>query len=651
MNRTTAFTLFVLASLLLGTITVQQVHSGSPQIIFVKPDGSIYPSSAPIQRSGETLTLTSNITNPIVIEQDNIVFDGAGYTLQGSRSGVAFNLTCSNVTVQNVKIANWQAGFLGVFDNNTIKDSLVTHCESAFKIYAQRYVILGNVIENNNEAIRVGQGGLHLIANNSFVNNGAGLTLYDSGNVIVDNNFVNCSLEAIYLDSSGWSQTVYHNNFLNNQKDLVDSSNGIGKPEVASLSPWDSGSSGNYWSNYPGSDLNGDGIGDAPFEIAAYLGNSIFDSNSFIDRYPLISPINVNQASEVFPATAPTSTPQPNSTSTDQATSMSFLENVIQLDVSKYTIDLGYGTLRTSNPGLTTDYLGYGLWHWDLGLTTANATFTISNNTVTSFSLQPTGGPLFSTFKISNSFDTALKIMQNYQTWTNDPDVNKMISLLNMAGSERNITEQSGNIDLKIVLAPFYTTFSWSYTYNGAEYSSVNLALSDFFGFPSVSFGDNRGLYKIGSTDISTSQQQATIAAEDFAHNFNYNVNFGNGTIVTVRNLNINQTNIQAKLFTTTRDPLTLYPYWSVHVPLDHNYPGETYAVTVDIWADTGTVFSAQRQIVPVASTTPEYSFNPAAELIQTFEIIVAVGVSVLVAIVVVLIYVLRSDGKKKSPT
>jgi hypothetical protein len=131
MNRTTAFTLLALASLLLGAIIVQQGNSASPQTIFVNPDGSINPFSAPIQRSGETLTLTRNISNPIVIEQDNIVFDGAGYTLQGSGKGVAFNLTCSNVTIQNVKLVNWQAGILGVFDNNTIKDSWIAHCESA----------------------------------------------------------------------------------------------------------------------------------------------------------------------------------------------------------------------------------------------------------------------------------------------------------------------------------------------------------------------------------------------------------------------------------------------------------------------------------------------------------------------------------------
>ena len=42
---------------------------------------------------------------------------------------------------------------------------------------------------------------------------------------------------------------------------------------------WDNGCEGNFWSNYNGTDLNRDGIGDTPYIIEA--------NNT--DRYPLMS--------------------------------------------------------------------------------------------------------------------------------------------------------------------------------------------------------------------------------------------------------------------------------------------------------------------------------------------------------------------------
>lgn len=48
----------------------------------------------------------------------------------------------------------------------------------------------------------------------------------------------------------------------------------------ARISVWDSGSEGNYWSDYNGTDSDGDGIGDTPY---------IIDSNN-VDNYPLMNP-------------------------------------------------------------------------------------------------------------------------------------------------------------------------------------------------------------------------------------------------------------------------------------------------------------------------------------------------------------------------
>ena len=425
---------------------------------------------------------------------------------------------------------------------------------------------------------------------------------------------------------------------------------GLGKPERYSLSPWDNGARGNYWSQYTGSDINGNGIGDVPYEIPTNRETNMPYSYTFIDRYPIVSPLNIDAETSQIPLTIPSQTPLPNSSSKDQATALLFLKNVPQLDVNKYIVTLGYSTASAPND-YPADYLGYGFVYWNNGVErTANASFTISNNAVTAFSLESTGGQLFTAYEISNSFDTATKFMQNYQTWTNDPDINKMITLLNRIGSEKNATEQTGNINLKIMVTNFYTTFSWSYNYNEVDYSGVTLSLSDFPGFSSISFTDNRGIYKIGNTNIEISKQQATNTAVNFVRNYHYAINFGNATIATIKDLNINETSIQANLLATSRNQITLYPYWRVQVPLDHTYPEKTYAVTVDVWADTGAVFNAQRQVAPTILTVPQYSYDPTT-LIQMLEITAIAMITVLLAILGVAIWVLRSYGKKKSPT
>ena len=60
---------------------------------------------------------------------------------------------------------------------------------------------------------------------------------------------------------------------------------------------WDNGSTGNYWSDYKGADVNHNGIGDTPYKI---------DSGN-IDNYPLVastgmtSSLPANKQTQPFP--------------------------------------------------------------------------------------------------------------------------------------------------------------------------------------------------------------------------------------------------------------------------------------------------------------------------------------------------------------
>jgi nitrous oxidase accessory protein NosD len=55
--------------------------------IYIRSNGSIEPSTAPINKSGNNYKLTDNIVmHTIVIQRDNIVLDGSDYMIEGNRS-------------------------------------------------------------------------------------------------------------------------------------------------------------------------------------------------------------------------------------------------------------------------------------------------------------------------------------------------------------------------------------------------------------------------------------------------------------------------------------------------------------------------------------------------------------------------------------
>jgi hypothetical protein len=54
---------------------------------------------------------------------------------------------------------------------------------------------------------------------------------------------------------------------------------------------FDNGKEGNYWSDYHGTDSNGDGIGDTPYVIDTQRS----------DRYPLTAPVNISDVPDFIP--------------------------------------------------------------------------------------------------------------------------------------------------------------------------------------------------------------------------------------------------------------------------------------------------------------------------------------------------------------
>jgi parallel beta-helix repeat protein len=164
-----------------------------------------------------------------------------------SDAGYVALVNCTRITVTNLDLRKNGQGVLLAFTTNS--------------------TITKNNITRNKDGISIG-GSNNTVSDNTVRNNGYGILLEGSSNIISANNVENNGYGVWLYNSSG--NMFYHNNFMNNdhQIHLINSVNNT----------WDNGCEGNYWSDYNGTDVNGDGVGDTELPWSG------------VDHYPLMNP-------------------------------------------------------------------------------------------------------------------------------------------------------------------------------------------------------------------------------------------------------------------------------------------------------------------------------------------------------------------------
>jgi len=181
--------------------------------IYIKPDGSIDPSTAPITCAGNVYTFTANIYNySIIIQKNSITIDGNNYNLQADGTSMGFNLSSiTGVTIKNLKIRGFAYGIY-LFDSttNTITSNTITNntIGGIALYYSPSNTISYNTIRYNRESVYLHESPSCTIRNNIITNNDNGILLIQSGSCTLTQNTLTTNLYNFGVDGLSLSDFI-----------------------------------------------------------------------------------------------------------------------------------------------------------------------------------------------------------------------------------------------------------------------------------------------------------------------------------------------------------------------------------------------------------------------------------------------------------
>ncbi|AAM05162.1 DUF3344 domain-containing protein [Methanosarcina acetivorans] len=243
-----------------------------------------------IKGEGPDLVTVNGI---IDIPQTATYANATGTVLEGMKITTAPNIQSVTGTASDITIRDC------VFDGLT---SVNLHVNTIFE---------NNIIINNtNKGLEL-KADNSIIVNNTIKNSKDSAIWFNAANTTVKNNHIESNGYAFYFRDAGDENKIYLNTISNNSE--ITKIRGT----LPSITYWNSttpikytyngttytGYMGNYWSDYNGTDSDGDGIGDTSYTVPNDLGT---------DNHPLMQPFenyNVVGSGPVIPVSSFTASP------------------------------------------------------------------------------------------------------------------------------------------------------------------------------------------------------------------------------------------------------------------------------------------------------------------------------------------------------
>jgi nitrous oxidase accessory protein len=305
MRKSVTLLLLVLALLMVQCIITFLPVQAEYNTIVVPNDYSTIQEAIDNASEGDTIFVKRGVyvENPVVNESVSLIGEDRDSTVIDVTAGL--KVQSNNVTIAGFTIYDGYDGISLATNYCNISGNKITNTTHGIVVFGYENSISGNIFESIglSSAIQLNFANRNLISGNYIVSCVEGMQIWQNSNnnTIRENTITNCQDTAINVQYSNDNVIVGNNITLSglgtsiyaSNRNIISNNNYVNNTSQFGANEWYyltwggnrsvNTISENYWSNYNGTDSNGDRIGDTPYIIDEYNA----------DHHPLIKPIAV----------------------------------------------------------------------------------------------------------------------------------------------------------------------------------------------------------------------------------------------------------------------------------------------------------------------------------------------------------------------